>query len=50
VCATQDDGKLLLTDVTTVVFDEADTLFDHSFAAMTDRLIDTLQYVPCGQK
>lgn len=39
----------MLTDVTAMVFDEADTLFDHSFAAMTDRLIDALQYVARGQ-
>lgn len=38
-------GNISLADVHTVVMDEADTLFDHSFSEMTEKLVHSIQYV-----
>jgi superfamily II DNA/RNA helicase len=41
----QTEGNISLSDVQTLVMDEADTLLDHSFYDQSSKLIKVLQYV-----
>jgi superfamily II DNA/RNA helicase len=40
----QIQGNISMSDVHTIVMDEADTLFDHSFSEMTEKLVHSIQY------